>query len=168
MRNVPAAVLVILGVLLTADPLCAQNLITQGGWEGFAMRTPDGKFDRCILYNRTIQALNSSPYEMLGISRDASGGVGLIAFYRPRALTRDARTPVAVKLGARPPVTLAGTVMSDFHVVVPGPLDAGVTAALREAPTIEITTESKTLAVPVAGVAAVLDRLDECVRTHAR
>lgn len=168
MRNVPAAVLLTLGVLLTADSLCAQNLITQGGWEGFAMRTPDGKFDRCILYNRTIQALNSSPYEMLGISRDSAGGVGLIAFYRPRALTRGARTPVTVKSGARAPVTLAGTVTSDFHVVLPGPLDAGMIAALREAPTIEITTEGKTLAVPLAGVAAVLDRLDQCVKTHAR
>ena len=32
------------------------------------MRDTDNKFDRCVLYNRTVQALTASPYQMLGIA----------------------------------------------------------------------------------------------------
>src|ERR1700693_5362601 len=61
--------------LLTAGSAVAQNLITQDGWEGFAMRDSDNKFDRCVLYNRTVEALTASPYGMLGITRDAAGHI---------------------------------------------------------------------------------------------
>ena len=47
--------------LLAAGPAGAQNMISQDGWEGFAMRDAENKFDRCVLYNRSIQALSASP-----------------------------------------------------------------------------------------------------------
>lgn len=47
----PIAVLVALLVVGSAG---AQNSISQDGWEGFATRDAANRFDRCILYNRTI------------------------------------------------------------------------------------------------------------------
>src|SRR5262249_290328 len=64
--------------LLAAGPAGAQNMISQDGWEGFAMRDLDNKFDRCVLYNRSVQALTASPYQMFGITRDATGRTGLL------------------------------------------------------------------------------------------
>ena len=52
------------------------------------MRGADNSFDRCVLYNRTVAALTASPYEMLGITLDATGRVGLLVFYGPGQLTR--------------------------------------------------------------------------------
>src|SRR5690349_17365258 len=57
-RSISAALLL---ALLTASPAPAQNLISQGGWEGFATRDTDNKFDRCVLYNRSVQMLTASP-----------------------------------------------------------------------------------------------------------
>src|SRR5262249_4685419 len=107
----------ILIATLSALPAGAQNVITQGGWEGFAMRDADNKFDRCVLYNRSLQALTASPYQMLGITRDPAGRIGLLIFYDPRALTRG-ETTVTLKLDQRAPISLPGDVLSDFHVNV--------------------------------------------------
>src|ERR1051325_9924585 len=63
-------------VLLAGGPVRAQNAISQDGWEGFAMRDTENKFDRCVLYNRSIQALTASPYQMFGITRDDAGRPG--------------------------------------------------------------------------------------------
>jgi hypothetical protein len=157
-----------LGMALLADPARAQNLIVQDGWQGFAVRTAEGKFDRCILYNRTVEALNSSPYDMLGLTRDGAGNIGLIAFYQPRSLARGPQQAVRLTLDRHAPLSLTGDVISDFHVVIPGPFEAGTLAALREASAVEITVESKTLGLAISGVGAALDRLAECVKTYAR
>lgn len=158
----------LVGTALSALAASAQNLIVQDGWQGFAVRTPEGKFDRCILYNRTVEALNSSPYNMLGLSRDGAGNVGLIAFYEPRSFTRGERQTVTLKLDQHAPLSLPGNVVSDFHVVLPGPFEAGTLAALRDASSVEVTVENKTLRLAITGVGAALDRLAECVKTYAR
>jgi hypothetical protein len=155
-------------ILLTIHPLRAQNLIVQDGWEGFAIRSPEGRFDRCVLYNRTVPALNASPYGMLGISRDAKSNIGLMVFYQPRSLTRSAHTDVQLRIDDRPPVSLAGEIVSDFHVVISGPLDGTTTSALGESRTIEISTEAKPIRFTVTGVAAVLERLQTCVDANAQ
>jgi len=160
-RSISAALLL---ALLTASPAPAQNLISQGGWEGFATRDTDNKFDRCVLYNRSVQMLTASPYEMLGITRDAAGHIGLLIFYTPRMLTRG-DTTVRLKLDQRPPVSVAGTALSDFHVAVAA-LDAATLAALRDAKTLEATTENRTLRFDLADVGAVLERLDACVKSY--
>ncbi len=151
-------------ILLAAGRAAAQNVISQDGWEGFAMRDADNKLDRCVLYNRTIQALTASPYEMLGITRDPAGRIGLLIFYDPRALTRG-DTTVRLKLDQRPPVTVAGTALSDFHVNVPA-LEPATTAALRDAKTIEATVADHTIRFEFSDVGAVLDRLDACVKSY--
>ncbi len=46
-RSTTAAAL--LTVLLAAGSAGAQNLITQGGWQGFATRDAENKFDGCVL-----------------------------------------------------------------------------------------------------------------------
>lgn len=168
MRTGYAIATLLVGTALWTVPVGAQNLIVQDGWQGFATRTPEGKFDRCILYNRTIEALNSSPYDMLGLSRDGAGNIGLIAFFEPRSFTRGLRQTVSVKVDQRAALTLTGDVMSDFHVVIAGPSEAGALAALREARSLEVTVETKTLRLAVTDVGAALDRLAECVKTYAR
>ena len=149
---------------LAAAPGHAQNLITQDSWEGFALRDTDNKFDRCVLYNRSVQALSASPYQMLGITRDASGRIGLLIFYEPRMLTRG-DTTVRLKLDQRPPVSVAGTVLSDFHVNVPV-LDGAAVAALRGAKAIEATVGDRSIRFDLADVGAALDRLDACVKSY--
>ncbi|MBO0759414.1 MAG: hypothetical protein J2P54_26545, partial [Bradyrhizobiaceae bacterium] len=64
----------------TESATWAQNRIAVGRWQGFAVRDPENKFDSCVLYNRTIDQLTISPYEMLGITRAANGDVGLLVF----------------------------------------------------------------------------------------
>jgi hypothetical protein len=150
--------------LLAAGPAGAQNMISQDGWEGFAMRDTDNKFDRCVLYNRSIQALSASPYQMFGITRDAAGRIGLLIFYEPRTLTRG-DTTVRLKLDQRPPVSVAGTVLSDFHVNVPA-LDAAAVTALRGAKAIEATVTDRTIRFDLADVGAALDRLETCVKSY--
>ena len=150
--------------LLAAGRAAAQNVISQDGWEGFAMRDADNKLDRCVLYNRTVQALTASPYEMLGVTRDQAGRIGLLIFYDPRALTRG-DTTVRLKLDQRPPVTVAGTALSDFHVNVPA-LEPATVAALRDAKTIEATVADHTIRFEFSDVGAVLDRLDTCVKSY--
>ncbi len=157
-----AALLV--AVLSMAHPAGAQNLIAQDGWEGFATRDAEAKFDRCVLYNRSVQALTASPYGMLGITRDAAGRIGLLIFYEPRALTRG-DTTVRLKLDQRPPVTVGGTTLSDFHVNVPA-LEPATVAALRDAKAIEATVDGKPIRFELADVGAVLDKLDACVKMY--
>src|SRR5262249_22684613 len=59
-------------------PVFAQNRVSSAGWEGFATRTPEGRLEGCILYNRTVDKLNASPYDMLGLSRDTAGKLSLL------------------------------------------------------------------------------------------
>jgi hypothetical protein len=153
-----------LTVALPAVPAAAQNQITQDGWEGFAMRDANNHFDRCVLYNRTIQALTASPYGMLGVTRDAAGRIGLLIFYDPRTLTRG-KTTVRLKLDARPVVTVPGDALSDFHVDVPA-LDADTVAALRNAKTMDATTGGHAAHFDLSNVGAVLERLDACVKIY--
>jgi hypothetical protein len=150
--------------LLAAGPAGAQNMISQDGWEGFATRDVENKFDRCVLYNRSVQGLSASPYQMLGITRDAAGRIGLLIFYEPRMLTRG-DTTVRLKLDQRPPVSVAGTVLSDFHVNVPA-LDAATATALRDAKAIEATVADRTIRFDLADVGAALEKLDACVKTY--
>jgi hypothetical protein len=150
--------------LLAGGPVRAQNMISQGGWEGFAMRDTENKFDRCVLYNRSIQALTASPYQMFGITRDAGGRIGLLIFYEPRMLTRG-DTTVLLKLDQRPPVSVAGTVLSDFHVSVPA-LEPATVAALRDTKAIEAGVADRTIRFDLADIGAALDRLDACVKSY--
>ena len=147
-----------------ATPARAQNFISQGGWEGFAMRDAETRFDRCVLYNRSVQALTASPYGMLGITRDAAGRIGLLIFYEPRTLTRGDAT-VLLKLDQRPQVTVAGNALSDFHVNIPA-LEPATVAALREAKTMEATVEGKSIRFELADAGAVLEKLDACVKMY--
>lgn len=155
---------VALVMALMAGPAAAQNLIAQDGWEGFAMRDASNKFDRCVLYNRTVAALTVSPYGMLGITRDAAGHIGLLVFYDPRALTRG-KTTVRVKLDQRPVAALPGEALSDFHVDVPA-LDPDTVAALRTAKTLEAMADGHTIRFDLSHIGAVLDRLDACVKIY--
>jgi hypothetical protein len=152
----------------TASATWAQNRIAVGSWQGFAVRDPENKFDSCVLYNRTIDQLTLSPYEMLGIMRAANGDVGLLVFFTPGALTRESDVPVNLKVDGHPLPPLNGIAKSDFHVSVAGPLGPDEIAALRGAKQIEATAENKTIAFTVAGIGEVLDTLDECVKRYAR
>ena len=154
----------LIALLVTANQAGAQNMISQDSWEGFAMRDAETRFDRCVLYNRSVQALTASPYGMLGITRDAGGRIGLLIFYEPRALTRG-DTTVHLKLDQRPQVTVAGTALSDFHINVPA-LEPATVTALRDAKTIEATVEGKTIRFELGDVGAVLDKLDACVKMY--
>jgi hypothetical protein len=151
-------------LLLLAGAAAAQNLISQGGWEGFAMRDSDNKFDRCVLYNRTVEALTASPYEMLGITRDAAGHVGMLVFYDPRTLTRG-DTTVRLKLDQRAGVSVPGDVLSDFHVNI-AKLDPDTVAALRDAKSVEATVAGHAIRFELGDIGGVLDRLDACVKIY--
>ena len=157
--SIAAALLI--AALSTAQ---AQNLITQGNWEGFALRDTDNKFDRCVLYNRTVEALTASPYQMLGITRDAAGHIGLLVFYDPRTFTRG-DTAVRVTLDQRAPVSVAGNALSDFHVNVPT-LDPPTATALRSAKSIEVSAADRTIRFDLGNIAAVLDELETCVKIY--
>ncbi len=154
-------------LLLGAPRAQSQNPVAVEGWEGFATRNPDNKFDRCVLYNRTIERLNASPYGMLGITRHAAGGVGLLIFFVPGTLTRGANTSVRLNID-RHPLSLTGDVLSDFHVNVAGPLEPNAVAAMRDAKTIEAVVEGHAIRFEVANVDAVLGALAACVRANAR
>jgi hypothetical protein len=143
----------------------AQNPISQDGWEGFATRDAGNRFDRCILYNRTIQALSASPYEMLGLTRDASGHIGLLIFFSPRTLTRG-EMPVQLKFDQDAALTVLGQVLSDFHVNIAA-LDTDTLAALRAAKSLEATVDGRTIRFDLAGVSGALGRLETCVKTYA-
>jgi len=158
------AALLALVLALAAAPAAAQNQIAQDGWEGFAMRDANNNFDRCVLYNRTVAALTVSPYEMLGITRDAGGRIGLLVFYDPRDLTRG-KTTVRIKLDQRPATSFPGEALSDFHVDVPA-LDADTVTALRNAKTMDATTGGHTMHFDVGNAGAVLERLDTCVKIY--
>jgi hypothetical protein len=150
--------------VLSGSAARAQNPISQDGWEGFATRDAANRFDRCILYNRTIQALSASPYEMLGLTRDASGQIGLLIFFSPGTLTRG-ETPVQLKFDQAAALTALGQVVSDFHVNI-ATLDADALAALRTAKSLEATIDSRTIRFDLAGVDAALERLATCVKTY--
>jgi hypothetical protein len=151
----------------TTPAAWAQNRIAVAGWQGFAVRDPENKFDSCVLYNRTIDQLTLSPYEMLGVTRAANGDVGLFVFFTPGALTRENEVPVNLKVDGHPLPPLSGVVKSDFHVSVAGPIGPDELAALRGAKQIEVTAENKTITFTVADIGAVLDTLDECVKRYA-
>jgi hypothetical protein len=153
----------LIAVLGTA-PAGAQNLISQDAWEGFAMRDADNKFDRCVLYNRSVQALTASPYQMLGITRDPAGRIGLLVFYEPRTLTRG-ETTVSLKLDQRAPISVSGEVLSDFHVNVTT-LDPPTLAALRDAKALEATVGGHTIRFELNDTGAVLDRLETCIKIY--
>lgn len=154
----------LLAALLAIGHAAAQNLITQDGWEGFAMRNAENDFDRCVLYNRTVEALTASPYDMLGITRDAAGRIGLLIFYEPRTLTRG-KTTVRLKLDQRPAAPFAGEALSDFHANVPT-LDPDTVTALRDAKTVEATVDGHTIHFDLSNTGAVLERLDACVKIY--
>jgi hypothetical protein len=161
-RGLTSAALLI--ALFLASPAGAQNAISQGGWEGFAMRDTENNFDRCVLYNRTVQLLTASPYQMLGITRDAAGRIGLLVFYEPRTLTRGATT-VSLKLDQRAPVSVAATAISDFHINVTA-LEPATVAALRDAKTMEATVQGHTIRFELTEVGAVLDQLESCIKSY--
>jgi hypothetical protein len=150
--------------VLSGSAAHAQNPISQDGWEGFATRDAANQFDRCILYNRTIQALSASPYEMLGLTRDASGQIGLLIFFSPGTLMRGEK-PVQLKFDQAAALTALGRVVSDFHVNIAA-LDAEALAALRTAKSLEATIDDRTIRFDLAGVDAALERLATCVRTY--
>ncbi len=153
--------------LLLVPCAFAQVRIGHEGWEGFSTHGPDGKLESCVLYNRSIDSINASPYEMLGLSRDGAGHIGLLIFYRPHTLTRGPRVPVALKIDQRAPTMLTGEIISDFHVKVAGPLDQKTVDALRQAKTIEVTTEEQTQAFEVSDLGGILDAMaSSCTTTH--
>lgn len=154
-------------VALFTAPASAQNRIASEGWEGFALRTPEDKFDRCVLHNRSIDSLNASPFNMLGLTRNTAGQTGLMVFYQPRALMRGAHVIVALKIDQGEPLALNGEVPSDFHVIA-GPVPPSALAALRAAKTIEATTQGQTIHFTVSGVGPALEALETCVRDNAR
>jgi hypothetical protein len=149
---------------VAAAPAGAQNLISQDAWEGFATRDADNKLDRCVLYNRSVAALTASPYQMLGITRDPAGRIGLLIFFDPSTLTRG-ETTVRLRLDQRPPVSVAATALSDFHINVAA-LDPATLSALRDAKALEATVEGHTVRFDLADVGAVLDKLDACVKMY--
>jgi hypothetical protein len=159
--SIVAATLV---ALMAVMPARAQNLVTQGTWEGFALRDTDNKFDRCVLYNRTVEALSASPYGMLGVTRDANGRIGLLVFYEPRMLTRG-DTPVRLKLDQRAPISVPGIALSDFHVDIAS-LDQATVALLRDAKTIEATVQGHAARFEVSDMAGVIEKLDACVKIY--
>lgn len=151
---------------MCGTPAHAQNSIASGDWEGFATRTPEDKFDRCVLYNRKIALLNASPHDMIGLTRNAEGHVGIMVFYQPRALTRAEQATVTLRIDGGAPIALPAEIPSDFHAIA-GPLPTAVLTALRAAKAIEAGTESRTLKVTVSGVGEVLDALETCVTANA-
>jgi hypothetical protein len=161
-RGLTSAALLI--AMAMAGPAGAQNPIAQDGWEGFATRGADNTLDRCVLYNRTVPALTASPYDMLGITRDAAGRIGLLVFYSPGLLTRGERQ-IRLQLDQRAPVSVPADVLSDFHVNVPA-LDPATLAALRDAKTIEAVIDGRTIRFELSALGAVLDRLETCVKIY--
>jgi hypothetical protein len=149
-------------MLLFAPGAVAQVRISHDGWEGFSISPGEGKPASCVLYNRAIDAINTSPYEMLGLSRDDGGHIGLLVFYLPRTLTRGTQVPVTLKIDQQAPTMLSGDVISDFHVNVAGPLEPKTLEALRQAKTVEVTTQRQVKAFPVSGLSGVLDALAAC------
>ncbi len=158
---------ILLLVLLVAGRAEAQNSIAHDGWEGFATRDPQGAFDRCVLYNRSIAAISVTPYDMLGISRDRAGRVGLLVFYNPRTLVRETHVPVTLKIDDNAPITASGRVVSDFHISIDGPLEPPLLAQLRAAKRVTATAEGHSIGFDVSDVAGVLQALTACVQANA-
>jgi hypothetical protein len=154
--------------LVAIPPAYGQNRIATSGWEGFATRDYDNKFDRCVLYNKSIEALTISPYDMLGITRSAKGDIGFLLFFEPSALKRGSNIPVVLSINGQQVPPLTGQALSDFHVSIAGPIGTNTVAALRDATSIDATAEGKSVHFDVSDVGAVLDSLDACVETYAR
>jgi hypothetical protein len=154
--------------LIPTSAALAQSQIAAGGWEGFATRDTDNKFDRCVLYNKSIEALTVSPYNMLGITQSASGQVGLMVFFTPSALKRGNNIPVTLRIDNRKAVALNGVALSDFHINIAGPIGAETLGALRQATSVEAAAEGKSERFDVTDVGAVLDALDACVKANVR
>jgi len=164
------AALVLADLLSPAStPLAhAQNHIATPGWEGFVTRDSENKFDRCVLYNKSIEALTAAPYDMLGITRSGTGQVGLLVFFSPSTLKRGTNIPVTLRIDNRRVPPLIGQALSDFHINVAGPIGADTLAALRQATSIEASAQGKTVRYQVSDVGAALDALDDCVKANAR
>ena len=165
-----SAALWIAGAVCLAGPPPAygQNRIATSGWEGFATRDSSNKFDRCVLYNKSIEALTISPYDMLGITRSAKGEIGFLVFFEPSALKRGSNIPVMLRINGQQVAPLTGQALSDFHIRIAGPVATKTVAALRDATSIDATAEGKNVHFDVSDVSAVLDSLDECVKSNAR
>jgi hypothetical protein len=163
----PRAVLAVMLLSVAAAPATAQNAIGFAQWEGFATRDAEGAFERCVLYNRSIAALTVSPNNMLGITRDANGRIGLLVFYEPRALTRGTNVPLHLKIDDRPTTEVDSRVVSDFHLQTTTPLDPAIVGALRTAKSIETTAQAKTQKFDVSNLAGVRDELVTCVNRNA-
>jgi hypothetical protein len=143
-------------------PASAQIKIAQDGWEGFATAGSGGAIARCVLYNRAIKAINASPYDMLGVSRDKAGHVGLLAFFTPNSIQRAKLVPVIVTIDATR-IAVSGEAISDFHIVIPGPLDSRAVGLMRQAKVVEISAQRHNERFVVDGaLAGVLDRLKTC------
>jgi len=166
-HNVLIAALALVALLspLPMRSANAQNRIAAAGWEGFATRNAENDFDRCVLYNKSIEALSAAPYDMLGITRSASGQVGLLVFFRPSALKRGDNVPLTLRIDNRP-VALTGQALSDFHISVAGPIGAETVDALRQASSVEASAEGKTVRFEVSDVGAALDALEACVKNN--
>jgi hypothetical protein len=166
--GVLAGVFALANLLAFVSIAHSQNRISASGWEGFVTRDTENKFDRCVLYNKTIEALTISPYDMLGITRTAKGDIGLLVFFEPSALKRGNNIAVTLEINGSAVAPLTGQALSDFHIRVAGPIGAGTVAALRGATSIEATAEGRSVQFEVSDVGAVLDALDNCVRANAR
>jgi hypothetical protein len=142
-------------------------VIRRGDWGGFVTRNAEGRFEQCVLYNRTIEALNASPANMIGLARDAAGRVGLQVFFEPRTLVRADRIAIALGIDQRPPISIAGQAVSDFHAVTTAGLDAATLTALRSATTLDVTVDKRTLRVKLDDIGGVLDALRDCVAANA-
>jgi hypothetical protein len=153
--------------LLATSPSYGQNRIATSGWEGFVTRDVDNKFDHCVLYNKSIEALTVSPYDMLGITRSAKGDVGFLVFFEPSTLRRGRNVPVTLRIDGHQVAPLTGQALSDFHISIPGPIGTKTVTALRDATSIDATAEGKDVHFDVSDVGTVLDSLDACVQTNA-
>lgn len=143
-------------------PASAQIKIVQSGWEGFATGGNGGTIARCVLYNRSIEAINVSPYDMLGISRNKDGHVGLLAFFTPNSIQRAKLVPVVLTIDDTH-IAVSGEALSDFHIVISGPLDPRAVGLMRKAKVIEISAQRHNERFVVDGaLASVLDKLKTC------
>jgi hypothetical protein len=169
-RATPIAILVLAGVcwLVPTSSAHAQNRIAAPGWEGFVTRDLDNNFDRCVLYNKSIEMLTADPYDMLGITRSATGQVGLLVFFTPSALKRGSNIAVSLRINDHPTASLSGQALSDFHINIAGPISADTIAALRAATSIEASAEGKSVRFEVTNVGAALDELNDCVQSNER
>jgi hypothetical protein len=166
-RHVYAALICALLAAFVPCTASAQTRIVQDGWEGFATPAEGDVAAHCVLYNRTIDAINRDPYDMIGLSKDATGKLSMLVFLQPNSLVRGPRVPVTVKLDQLS-LYLAGDAVSDFHLMIPGPFDGRALSVMREAHTIEISVQRHNHRYDVGALGAILDKLDACAKQPPR